>query len=144
MSKPHSAVPILLGIVLCCFTGCGEKRVDISGKVTYNGKPLDKPSGLIIFVPDKGDTTQADIGPGGEYRAVGVSAGHNRVVVYYLNPAAPKGKPRPKPGEVFDDKPLMSPFLTPEKYTLKETSELEVDAQPGTVNNVNMTGPPIP
>ncbi len=37
-------------ILFCCVAGCGEKLSTVSGKVTYDGKPLK--SGVITFVPD--------------------------------------------------------------------------------------------
>lgn len=48
-------------MIVACMCGCGasdEGRYPISGKVTYNGKPV--PVGFIHFVPD---TEKGGIGP---------------------------------------------------------------------------------
>jgi hypothetical protein len=140
----HHAFWIVLGIAALWQTGCAEKRVDVSGKVTYNGAPLHKSGGQIIFVGDKGEPVPADIGPDGEYQATGVPAGLNRVVISYANPVARKGKPFPKKGQPASMDPAPAPFLTPSKYATVETSGLSVEVEAGTVYNVNMEGPKIP
>ena len=71
--------------VLCCLAvplllGCSEtSTVDIHGKVTFQGKPLE--SGVICFIPegDKGKTKTADIKEG-QY-AVNLSRGQKRVEI---------------------------------------------------------------
>jgi hypothetical protein len=123
--------------------GCGSSQHDVSGKVLFNGSPLNKPNGQIVFVGPTGAQVAADIAPDGAYRATGVSAGKNHVAVYYPNPRA-KAKPatRPKPGE--PTLPPESAFLTPGKYASAETSGFSVDVASGTVFNPEMHGPKIP
>ena len=147
-SRGNRAVALLLAFALA---GCsGEKRADVSGRVTYNGTPLNKPDGEIVFVGPGGAQTVAAIHPDGTYLAVGVPTGPNRVVVYYRNPDAKKGKPfptKPKPGDPpppVRSIPPPQPFLTPYKYAVAETSDLAVQVEPGTVYDVEMTGPKIP
>ena len=50
----------LLGLA-GCGSGGGPARYDLSGKVTYAGKPL--PAGYIVFSPD---TSQGNKGPGAQ------------------------------------------------------------------------------
>jgi len=126
--------------MVCCSIGCGPRLVDVSGRVTYNGEPLHKEGGQIIFVGPQGRQVPAPIAENGAYQANGVVAGHNKVVVYYPNTAVPIGKPLPgrlRPGSV------LSPLLTPAKYANADTSGLTVEADTGTVFNVEMKGPDI-
>jgi hypothetical protein len=134
---------IIVGIVLCCLTGCGSDKAVLSGKVSYNGATLNKPGGIIILVGTNGEQLKADIDPNGEYTMSGVPFGHYRVVVYYPSQVIPTGKSLPKKRETLEAS-APSPFLTPIKYSAAETSGLEVEVQPGTIYNVAMEGPPIP
>lgn len=125
--------------------GCGARQYDVSGKVMYNGAPLDKPDGQIVFVGAKGEQVMAAIGSDGTYHAPAVLSGQNRVAVYYPNPKAKvreKGG-RPKPGETVQIGPTEPPFLTPLKYGAVDTSELSVTVDRDMIYDVNLTGPPI-
>jgi hypothetical protein len=135
---------LALGALAMSLGGCGGPRqLDVTGKVTYNGVPLAKPNGKIAFISPEGVQVGASINEDGTYTATKVTAGPNRVAVYYPNPAfhvasRPKGLPTAK------DRPALIPmYLTPEKYSNVETSELSVTVDKGTVFNVDMTGPPI-
>jgi hypothetical protein len=125
--------------------GCGGlPQYDVTGKVTYNGKALDKPKGMIVFVGPNGAQVPAQIGEDGTYTATKVSAGLNRVVAYYPNPDF-KPPARPKGAPDANYRPVVLPiYLTPEKYATVDTSPLSVQVEAGTVFNVEMTGPDIP
>ncbi|HEX4608830.1 MAG TPA: hypothetical protein VH092_11555 [Urbifossiella sp.] len=116
----------------------------MTGKVTYNGAPLDKPDGQIVFVGGDGRQVAAPIAADGAYRAAGVPPGTNRVAVYYPNPKsvvknreAGKLKPSERP-------PAVSPYLTPEKYAAPDTSGLTANVGSGATFNAELTGPKIP
>jgi hypothetical protein len=143
----HYRSRCLLGIATAalalCAGGCGVPRVDVTGKVTYNGAALAKPDGHIVFIGPDGSQVEAPIGADGTYTAPKVTGGANRVGVYYKNPAF-KPPARPHGAPTAKDRPTLSPqYLTPDKYSSPETSDLKVDVQSGTVFNVEMTGPPI-
>jgi len=58
---------LLLSILL--ISGCTrsvEQQAEVSGKVTYKGKPL--PGGRITFISPKGHTGSSVISPQGEYK----------------------------------------------------------------------------
>ncbi|MCE9561181.1 MAG: hypothetical protein K8U57_03925 [Planctomycetes bacterium] len=120
----------------------------MTGKVTYNGTPLPKPGGTIVFVSTDGTQTPAAIEQDGTYAAKAVPAGANRVAVYYPATQSQGGKPLmkrkkgEKPGSPNPVAP--EPFLTPAKYAAVDTSGLSVEACEGAVLNVDMTGPKIP
>jgi hypothetical protein len=135
-----------LALVACGVAGgCGPGSHDVTGVVTYNGVPLDKPGGQIVFVGGDGRQVAAAVAPDGAYRAAGVPAGPNRVAVYYPNPKA-QAKNREagklKPGE--RPPPPLPPYLTPEKYATPDTSGLTANVGPGATFNADLTGPRIP
>ncbi len=140
----------LLGLAVVALTtalcGCDTRpKFVVTGTVTYNGAPLNKPDGQILFVGPDGTQVAAPISPDdGTYKAVDVLGGANRIAVTYKNPAfAPAGRPKGVPGP--KDRPVISsPSLVPDKYTNVETSKLSVDVKEGTTFNVDMTGPKIP
>jgi hypothetical protein len=124
--------------------GCaGEKKVDVAGRVTYNGTPLDRPGGEIVFVGSGGTQAVAAIQPDGTYRAVGVVTGPNRVAVYYRTGEIKKEKLLPGKAKKVQPTAPSSPFLTPSRYASVETSDLSVDVQKDTVFDTDLTGPPI-
>ena len=92
----HNVSQIVLGVALATLAlsvgGCGQKKVDVTGKVSYNGAPLSKPGGQIVFVDATGNQVIATIGEDGTYRAPNVTTGLQRVAVYYPNPEIKKGR----------------------------------------------------
>jgi hypothetical protein len=128
---------IVLGIGVCSLTGCGPPTADVSGKVTYNGKSLDAEGGHITFVGPDGRQVSAPIAPDGAYRATGVVAGANRVVVYYQNPES-----NPTPGGKAPKSTSLLRFL-PTKYADQTTSGLTVNVAPGSVYDVDLKGPAL-
>jgi hypothetical protein len=123
--------------------GCsGERRVDVTGQVTYNGLPLAKPGGKIVFVGPSGTEIFASLELDGTYRAVGVPTGLNRVVVYYPNPEARSRKQFPVKGQPPPPPPPPA-FLTPPEYACADTSNLSVEVEDGTIFGPNLTGPDL-
>lgn len=146
----HISLWLLGLVVVIAVGGCGARHFDVTGKVTYNGIPLDKPDGQIVFIGPKGDQVIADIERDGSYQATEVSAGLNRVVVYYPNPKAMdakavKLKKAESPGQKAREpsSPNESPFLTPFKYAAADTSELSVMVDKPTVFDVALKGAEI-
>lgn len=133
-----------IAMAAICSGGCSEQTpYDVTGTVTYNGEPLDKPDGQISFIGPSGVLVTATIAADGTYRAVKVSGGVNRVSVNYSNPQA-KSKKSAGKRKLGDPEPKFEPtFITPEKYASVETSELTVTVTKETVFDVKMTGPSI-
>ena len=127
--------------------GCGgdsgkPKLVKVSGKVTYNGKPVTK--GLVSFVPASGPGTQTgqaatgEIGADGSYTLTtfdngdGAVLGEHKVLVQSQeeDPAI-KGRGMPIPdarGQVNIKPPK---FLVPEKYATAENTPLRITVEEG-------------
>ncbi|MBA4189137.1 MAG: hypothetical protein C0467_14155 [Planctomycetaceae bacterium] len=131
--------------------GCAPGKGEITGKVTYNGTPLKKPDGHIVFVSPDGVQVVAPIAEDGTYRATGVVKGQNKVAVYYSNPKFPTlattSKKVPSAKESPTGTPLppvdIPPYLTPAKYASEGTSGFAVSVGATTEFNADMTGPPI-
>ena len=134
----HYALWIMLGIAAGCPAGCSRaKLVDVSGKVTYNGMPLNDEGCNIVFLGPNGKSVSAAVAPDGNYKASGVVAGANQVAIYFRNPEAAKSHDRneqtPPSGSPLRNLPL--------KYADVKTSGFRVDVATGTVFNVDMKGP---
>jgi hypothetical protein len=129
---------IILGIAACLSAGCGPKAriVTVTGKVTYNGNPPGEEGCNIVFLGPDGKQVSAPIAPSGEYTASGVVAGTNKVAIYYRNPEAAKTRD-PGAAPVLNESPLRN---LPANYADVNKSELSVDADTGTVFDVNMKG----
>jgi hypothetical protein len=52
MIRSLCAAALLTGVALLVGCSSGEKLYDVSGTITFDGKPI--PKGLIFFDPDKG------------------------------------------------------------------------------------------
>lgn len=75
------------GLLLTLFAalGCGGGVGDVTGTVTYKGKPLD---GGSIQYRSGGKTVAAEISKDGKYSVAGVPAGSASIVVSYVDPKA--------------------------------------------------------
>jgi hypothetical protein len=110
--------------------------LDVTGKVTYNGNPLNDEGCHIVFQGPDGSSVTAPIAPTGEYKASGVIAGVNKVAIFFRNPEATKSH---DPSE--KTAPSGSPLRNlPSKYADVNKSELSFDTNNGLVFNVDMTG----
>jgi hypothetical protein len=145
--RRHAPAPLALSAIVAVLSlalaGCGS-TTEVTGEVTYNGKPLDKPGGTISFFGPNGVPVTAPIDTSGHYKVAGVRVGENRVTVTYPRPGL--GQPKQRgPGKTGGPPATSedSPFLTPENYALPETSKLTVVVEGGTVYNPELTGPPI-
>lgn len=124
--------------VLVC--GCGEggdglKREAVSGKVTFNGKPLAQ--GTIQFLPTHGDQNAAAWGPivDGAYSigaAEGPAAGDYSVSITSA-PSSPGGAATGTPPG--DDSGQIDPHAIPEQYNIRTT--LNATVEEGKANELN-------
>jgi hypothetical protein len=142
---PRAACRVALLLAVVAAGGCGRApaRADVTGRVTYNGAPLDRPGGTIVFVGPDNEQVPAAIHPDGTYRAAGVLAGPNRVAVWYAHPAVPMADKPTKGAKPPGPPKPTTPFLTPTAYASVDTSKLTVDVAAGTVFDPALTGPPL-
>lgn len=122
-------------------TGCGEKTTEVSGKVTYKGKPVT--SGVVTIL-DGGSAPKAGaIQPDGTFRVSGVRLGTYKVAVSSPPPPGSEPARRPAGGRDADDDKVptavapASPEVIktwvalPEKYGDPAKSDLTVDVKAG-------------
>lgn len=119
MSRPH-AVAVGLLLLLGIVPGCGPGLSSVSGKVTYQGKPVVW--GSVTLKAADGSIHQIGINTDGTYRLEGVPAGPAVVAVSSPDPApsprakaladprAPAGPPPVPPGAWF---PLPARYADP-------------------------------
>jgi hypothetical protein len=136
------AIRVLLLVVLGLLPGCWRSsdldRAVVSGKVSYQGKPV--PEGMIAFVPikdTKGPTASAIIKDGG-YEVVaagGVPLGTHRVEVQAFR-ALPANR-RPNRPPALQDREPREQYL-PEKYNRQSTMEVTIASDKGHVQDFDL------
>ncbi|MBM4073615.1 MAG: hypothetical protein FJ271_32550 [Planctomycetes bacterium] len=108
-------------LALC---GCSPSQATVTGKVTYQNKPLS--SGEIHLIGDKGISRSALIGPLGTFEVKNAPVGVVKVsVVSYKSSGPPRGPSVAK--KKNDDEPeeiVPRPSAIPEKYNNISSSEL--------------------
>jgi hypothetical protein len=125
LSRPATGIVGLL-FVLFATAGChrGPKMVPVTGKVVYNGQPLE--FGSITFQPPSGQPAQGNIQSDGTFTLStyrlndgAVVAKHKVRLACYESqkPGAPKA-----PGEQ-----TLGKLLIPEKYTFYDQSGFTAD-----------------
>jgi hypothetical protein len=122
----------VLAFLACSFfvVGCnrGPAMVPLTGKVIYNGKPLE--FGTVAFQPPGGQPARGDIQPDGTFTLStyrlndGVVLGKHKVRVACYESQRP-GTVKP-PGEQS-----LGKLLIPKKYTLFEQSGLTAEVHEG-------------
>lgn len=123
-------VPIVLMVAVAALVGCAPaEQATVSGKVTIDGRPLDR--GVVTFVNALGKSTagisgqihsdgtyDVQIGQSGE-----IVAGEYNVIVDSREASAPQPEGAP---------PLPGELLIPVRYTRVETSGLRYHVRSGT------------
>jgi hypothetical protein len=125
--------------------GCnrGPEMAAVTGKVTYNGQPLQ--FGSVTFQPTRGQPARGEIQSDGSFELSTFSLGdgafvgpHKVKIACYesQNPAFVKG-----PGEQ-----RLGRSLIPVKYTLLDQSGLTAEVKPDTAEPIvfDLTGPAAP
>lgn len=114
---------VTLGVALLILTtGCGgpkTKPVNVSGKVTYKGQPLNY--GTIEFHGPGGKIASAAIGEDGSFRAHDAPVGENAVAVKVVPPVQPPPGTTGMP--TLSVKPILipAPYADPTKSGVKQT-----------------------
>jgi hypothetical protein len=132
--RPVAFAASHLGAVLIAFSllvaGCnrGPAMAQVSGKVIYNGKPLE--FGTVMFLPAGGQPARGDIQPDGTFT----------LSTYRLNDGAVLGKHKvrvacyesQRPGTVKQPgEQSLGKLLIPVKYTFFEQSGLSAEIRDG-------------
>jgi hypothetical protein len=116
--------PLLgLGFLALAAIGCQGKG-NVSGKVSYQGKPLV--FGTVLFEGSDGHQRQANIQPDGSYSISGLAVGQAKAAVSSLNPKSSDFTPMQREGaKPPPPRPeVQGWFPIPEKYDAPHTSGL--------------------
>lgn len=133
--------PAALAAALLALAGCGEPTADVSGKVTYQGKPVTY--GTVVLLDAAGAPKAGTIQPDGTYRIGGVRTGAVKLAV--SSPPPPGSEPARKAAtgrDRDDDKPppdvapaspevIRNWFPIPDKYGDPSKSDLTGEAKSG-------------
>lgn len=134
---------IALGLMLLGAVGCSESRVDVSGSVSFKGKPLAY--GTVNAIASDQMVYRGSIQPDGTFVIPNVPAGPIKLGVYspdpYFEPpmsaetkAAIAERER-KAGMIAAPKPPKGKwFPIPQKYSDPRTSGMEADVLAPTAN----------
>lgn len=129
-------------VALVFVAGCnrGPTMVPVTGKVIYNGHPLQ--FGVVMFQPPSGQAAQGDIQSDGTFKLStyrlndGVVLGKHKVRIACYESMRPGAAPAT--GERTLGKPLV-----PEKYTLFDMSGLTADVNESNKDfTFELSGPP--
>jgi hypothetical protein len=128
-------VPVVLLAVAATVPGCGKGRAlaPVSGKVTYQGKPLTL--GCVMLQPKSGQPSTGDIQPDGTFQMVtrgegnGAAVGKNMVLIVCRESPSPEARAK---AAAARQETVRGKSLIPEKYSSYDTSGITVDVHPGT------------
>ncbi len=131
-------VVVACAAVIPSISGCGKKRdlAAVTGKVTYNGEPLE--FGTVIFEPEAGQFATGAIQPDGTFQMKtrgeghGVPVGKCKVRFVCFAKEDPSTKPAAAEGDMPPGEalPLGLPLI-PQKYLSTATSGITVNVKPG-------------
>lgn len=96
-----SLIPSTLFIAVLAAAGCGSGTVNVSGTVTYNGKPVV--FGTVVLVGPDGVPMNGAIQKDGSFRISGIRTGTAKVAVTSPPPPGSNVKSSPKGGREGDD-----------------------------------------
>ena len=144
-----SLIRTAIAIAALSAVGCGGGTADVSGKVTFKGKPVVY--GTVVVVGSDGIPKSGAIQPDGTYRVSGVTLGAARLAVTSPRPpgsqTAPKKqgrdvdddeKPRPDPPPPAPPEVIQNWVAIPEKYGDPAKSELTVEVKSGSPHDIDL------
>lgn len=125
MSVLRCSVVLILAVAAlgCRHRGVGLPTAPVSGRVTYQGKPLG--FGRIAFIHSSGQAAGEEIGTDGTFTLTAYQ-GQNHIAIECFHtdkPGSTKKRPR-----MMHDRPIS---LIPERYANYGTSGLTFDVKPG-------------
>jgi hypothetical protein len=115
----------VLGCILTCLAlaGCGAGKADLSGTVTYQGKPL--PGGIVVLIPEQGGKGggTAPIQKDGTFSFTGIIPGKMLVAVQVPHPPADSPMYGPKGVDAKKFEEMKKPPKVPEGVKMPENTQ---------------------
>ena len=111
MNHAHYRVLCFIVLLVACAGCVGTGTGDVTGVVTYRGKPL--PAGTISFYDATRGVWSSAIGPDGSYSVAGIPTGTARIAVVTPMAISMPGAP-PPPKSV----PIPAKYADPDKSGL--------------------------
>lgn len=127
-----SAIRSLLLVTILLAFGCSSGESSVTGRVTYQGKPLVV--GTVTLHFDDNNVFSGGISPDGTYYIPAAARGHGRVAVISPKPAPAVVLPARGEAPSPSADPVIDPnkwFEIPAKYGSPETSGKEVTVGSG-------------
>ncbi|MCA9055849.1 MAG: hypothetical protein KDA75_18570 [Planctomycetaceae bacterium] len=134
-----------LGLLILTIAGCGggtpaptDAQAKVTGKATYDGKPLPVDSAIVFYCPEKAATASGKVDSLGGYSltgsmpGIGIPAG--RYQVMFSAPALPPpvvGTPEYEQAMMGHIKDPPLPKEIPQKFTSFATSKLVLEVKEG-------------
>jgi hypothetical protein len=138
MSSRHRFVAACVLVALACASGCGSRTATVSGRVTYQGKPVANGS-VIVYCSDK-QIVRGNISADGTYSIPNVPPGTSVVTVqsHMRVPAGLRLHQSPPPSSGGPIPPTVDPadtdrIMIPQRYGFPEESGLVVMVEDGPV-----------
>jgi hypothetical protein len=137
-----------LALAVLAAAGCGGKGTELSGKVTFKGKPIVY--GTVTVIGADGLPRAGTIEPDGSYRVAGIGPGPARVAVSSPPPPGAGPPPRPAVQDPQDEKPppLTPPpadpqvvqnwFPIPDRFADPDRSEIKTEVGSGKPFNIDL------
>lgn len=135
-------IRIAAAVAILAAAGCGTNTTDVSGKVTFQGKPVVY--GTVVLIGSDGIPKSGAIQPDGSYRVSGVAVGAAKVAVTSPRPPSGAQVPKKQGRDAEDDDKILPPppppappeviknwVTLPEKYGNPETSNLTATIKAG-------------
>jgi hypothetical protein len=119
---------LALSLLVLAVGGCGKSTGNVSGKVSYQGKPL--PGGYVNFMSEgeQGSFKASGIKEDGSYSVSGLAVGPAKISIQGLS--ARRLADLPGQGGK-DEKTQQKEVYVPDKYGNAETSGLKYEVKPG-------------
>jgi hypothetical protein len=130
LPRLRAAALAAAGLILAALPGCSSGTASVSGKVTYQGKPLT--TGTVYLAGPDGIQVPGMISSDGTYRISAVLAGTAKIGVTSFKPASAAAWSAKTPVRGRQPAaPVSGWFAIPDKYADPLTSGLHVDLKGG-------------
>ena len=128
-TNPPFSAPCAALFASLVLVGCGSKQSELSGTVTYQGKPLS--SGSVLVAGSDGMVKASPIQPDGAYKIKGIVTGTIRVTVSSPDPGIAAAPSRNMQAPAPPTKDNSKWFPIPDDYSDFNKSGLTFDLKRG-------------